>query len=153
MPLALMLGNARIGTYPFQNRQIRYHTTSVEVLESIEDDVIAIIRDRLVAISRINRTTNEVIIFYNQLVRAILLFLRANDINRRAPEQMIAKEHANGAITFGDFTDDFVSYIPPLSTTTVLLRAPKFRKTRGFEERYFGYGALFLLLTVGSIFC
>lgn len=109
-------------TYPFKDRQIRNHTTSVEVLESTEDDVIAIIRDLLVIIPRINRTTDEVVILNNQLLRPSLLFVRANDISRPAPEQMVAEKHADGAISFSNFTDNFVSYIPPLPTPAVLLR-------------------------------
>ena len=121
--IGLLNSEALIVVYPFKNRQIRYHTASVEVLESVEEDVIAIIRNLLVVIPRIDGTTDEVIILGNQLLRPLLLFIRANDISCPAPEQMIAEKHAKGAISFGDFTNHSISHIPPLFTTAILPRA------------------------------
>ena len=139
-------------TNPFENGQVRHHAASVEVLESTEDDVVAVVGDLLVVIPRIHRTTDEEVVLNNQLLRPLLLFVRPDDIGRPAPEQMVAEEHADGAVRFGDFTDDSVRYVPALSATAVLLGAEDFGETGRFEEGDFGLGALVLLFAVGRVF-
>ena len=75
-----------MATDPLKNGQIRYYTASIEVLESTKDDVIAVIGNLLIIVPRIYRTTDEVIVLNNQLLRPIFLCVRTNNISRPAPE-------------------------------------------------------------------
>ena len=65
--------------YPFKDSQIRDYTAGVEVLEATEDDMIAIILDDLVVIAWIDGATDEVIVLNDQLLRALILVVRAHD--------------------------------------------------------------------------
>lgn len=89
--------------HAFENGQIRYHTTGIEVLESIKDKMISFICNVQIIISWVHSTytplasalcslieiaptSNEIIILNNQLLNPMLLLLCTNDIRRRTPK-------------------------------------------------------------------
>lgn len=65
-------------TYPFKNRQIGHHAARVKMLETTENNMITVIRDLLIVVARIDSTANKVIILKDQLLRAVMLLIRAN---------------------------------------------------------------------------
>ena len=78
-------------SYSFQDRQIKYHAASVEVLEASKNDMIAVLDNFLIAISWIDSATNEKIVFDDQLLGAIVLFICPSHCRRSCPQKMISQ--------------------------------------------------------------
>ena len=99
--------------YTFEDCEIGYYTTRVEVLKPVEYDVtVAGISNLEVVVSRIDSTSNEVVVFNDDLLNSNCLFFGANDVCGSRPEEMITKQHSNGAVTPSYLADNLVPCLP-----------------------------------------
>lgn len=72
-------------------------TSSVEVLKTVEHNLISLRGNLQVVVTRVDCASDEEVVADDDLLYAVLLLIGSRDIGSGRPEQVISKQHPKGA--------------------------------------------------------
>lgn len=82
----------------FEDGEIRDDAARVEVLEAVEEDLIAFGGYLQVVVSRVDGTADEVVVLDDELLDAVGLIGGADYVCGGGPEEVVAEKHADGSV-------------------------------------------------------
>jgi hypothetical protein len=77
--------------YTLQHGEIRNNTTGIEVLGSVEHEMVSIRRDFQVVVTRIHSTAHKVVVREDEFMGSLGLFGSSDDAGGGRPKEMVAQ--------------------------------------------------------------
>lgn len=147
---------------PFENTlqdgEIGYHAAGIEVLGTIEYEMVTVGCNLEIIVARVHSTTDKVVVRDDQLMGSLYLFGSSDDVCSGRPKEMVTQQHTNRSVDYDDvnvcfnckvaacsrydfhlpirfrnLTNSLIPNTPWLLSTAILLRSKQLQQARVLE--------------------